>query len=134
MAEKSYDPDRPHLSASSPDDPGFMNVATLSAVAENEQLKRELAKERALKEQLKHEHADGRSDLEISEDFLESEVQRTQEFIFSEEGEAFLKRDIAEYYAKGGERDDPERDILHTYARKQRGKMKAEMDMLYPQS
>jgi hypothetical protein len=127
--ERPYDPDNPHLSAQTPDDVGFMNPMTLSAVNENEQLKRELAKEKALRKQVQHDNYDNRTDEEIAQEVIDTELYNVQEFLMSDEGEAFLREDITRHYTQGQD-SDPEWDVLKTYGSKQRQRMRDEQNWL----
>jgi len=126
--ERPYDPDRPHLSAQTPDDQGFMNPQTLSAVAENQLLKHELAKEKGLRRQVMEDHYDSRSDEEIALNFIDREVEDTREFLNSDEGEDFLRRDITRHYAQGDAAYDP----VEVFARPQRDRLRREFEGFYP--
>jgi len=84
--EKYQDPDAAHLTASSPDDFGFFNPATLGSYSEVEVLKAELAKEKALKEAYKIDYGIEESDEEITERMVHNRAVAELEHLYTPEG------------------------------------------------
>jgi hypothetical protein len=107
---REQDPDRPQDTAAGPDDFGWNNPATIGAVGQVEQLKRELVRERALKDQLKRKYFIEESDAEISQDFLEGEAEAARDFFNTEEGFEVLKKDVAKYWIEEATPGDPEKE------------------------
>jgi hypothetical protein len=125
-------PDSAHMGAAKPDDFGFFNPATLGSYGKVKVLEVEVARQKAINEQLRKDSYSEESDDQILDRWKYEKASEVRDWMYADEGFEHLANETEKHLTQQHPIKDPEDAARDAYLAPQRRRLQEEQNRFYP--